>query len=163
MVSVETISPGQRPIQPQPELEHHLGYWLRRVSNHVSGMFAGALKAKHASVAEWVVLCQVHERPGITPGEIAAVLGLTRGALSKITNKLEAKNWIARANKPGDSRVQLLSPTNAGSRILPQLAAIADQNDKACFDPLNSDERDTLRRLLRKLSESHQLREVPME
>ncbi len=92
-----------------PDLERHLGYWLRRVSNHVSGAFAKALQARHTSVAEWVVLCRVQERPGITPGELAEALALTRGAVSKIIDKLEAKNWIARSAKPEDSRVQLLS------------------------------------------------------
>src|ERR1035438_5835067 len=42
-------------------LEAHLGYWLRRVSNHVSGTFTRALQAQQVSVAEWVVLSQIHE------------------------------------------------------------------------------------------------------
>ena len=62
-------------------LEDHLGYWLRQVSNHVSGAFARALQARQVSVAEWVVLRQVRERPEITPGALADELGLTRGAM----------------------------------------------------------------------------------
>ncbi|HUE20164.1 MAG TPA: MarR family transcriptional regulator [Bryobacteraceae bacterium] len=151
---------GQRPT---PDLEFHLGYWLRRVSNHVSGSFARLLQAKHTSVAEWVVLCRVQERPGITPGELAEALDLTRGAVSKVIDKLEAKNWTARSTKPEDSRVQLLSLTRSGSRILPQLAEIADQNDREFFDGLEAGERATLRRLLGKLAEFHQIRDVPME
>ena len=41
---------------PLSALETHLGYWLRRVSNRVSGAFAQALHAKQVSVAEWVML-----------------------------------------------------------------------------------------------------------
>jgi len=33
-------------------LEVHFGYWLRRVSNHVSGTFAKALQERQVSVAE---------------------------------------------------------------------------------------------------------------
>lgn len=33
-------------------LERHLGYWLRRVSNQVSGAFARALQERGLSVAE---------------------------------------------------------------------------------------------------------------
>ena len=141
----------------------HLGYWLRRVSNHVSGAFARALQTRHASVAEWVVLCHVQERPGITPGALAEALDLTRGAVSKIIDKLAAKNWIARTAKPGDSRVQLLSLTRPGSRVLPQLAEIADRNDREFFAGLEAGERATLRRLLAKLAEFHQIRNVPIE
>jgi DNA-binding MarR family transcriptional regulator len=156
---METI-PGQR--RPS-NLERHLGYWLRHVSNHVSGAFARALQTKLTSVAEWVVLCRVQERPGITPGELAEALELTRGAVSKVIDKLEAKNWIARSAKPGDSRVQLLSTTRRGSGILPQLAEIADQNDRAFFDVLDAGEKATLQRLLGKLADSHQIKGAPIE
>jgi len=156
---METI-PGQRRAS---DLELHLGYWLRRVSNHVSGAFARALQTRHTSVAEWVLLCHVQERPGITPGELAEALDLTRGAVSKVIDKLEAKNWIGCSIKREDSRVQLLSLTRSGGRILPQLAEIADQNDREFFDGLEADERATLRRLLVKLAEFHQIRDVPIE
>jgi DNA-binding MarR family transcriptional regulator len=156
---VETIS-GQRRAS---DLELHLGPWLRRVSNHVSGAFARALQTRHTSIAEWVVLCHVQERPGITQGELAEALNLTRGAVSKVIDKLETKNWIARSTKPGDSRVQLLSLTRRGSCILPQLAEIADQNDREFFGGLEADEGATLRRLLGKLAELHQIRDVPSE
>jgi DNA-binding MarR family transcriptional regulator len=155
IISMETIW--------RPDLEAHIGYWLRRVSNHVSGAFARALQARQTSVAEWVVLCRVHERPGATPGELAEALGLTRGAISKIVDKLEAKGWITRAVKPEDSRVQLLSLTRPGNRILPQLAEIADRNDRDFFAVLAPAERAVLRRLLGKLAESHQIRQVPVE
>ncbi len=67
------------------------------------------------------------------------------------------------STKPGDSRVQLLSLTRRGGGILPQLAEIADQNDREFFDGLEADERATLRRLLGKLAEFHQIRDVPIE
>ncbi len=148
---------------PAPHIESHLGYWLRRVSNHVSGAFAQALEAKNASVAEWVVIWHIGAQPGITPGEIAGALDLTRGGVSKIIDKLETKNWITRSTKPEDSRVQLLSLTRSGTRILPQLAKIADENDQAFFAVLDPAESATLRRLLAKLAEFHKIRAVPTE
>ena len=154
MVSMETRT---------PDLNSHLGYWLRRVSNHVSASFAKALQARHTSVAEWVVMCQVDERPGITPAELAVGLDLTRGAVSKIIDKLEAKRWVAHAAKPGDGRVRLLSLTGEGRRVLPELAEIADQNDRRLFDGLDSGEKATLRRLLGKLVELHQIQNVPID
>lgn len=165
MVSMETTV-GRLPRLRRtaaPELKSHLGYWLRRVSNHVSGAFARALQTRHTSVAEWVVMCQIQGRPGITPAELAKILDLTRGAVSKIIDKLEAKRWVAHSTKPEDGRVQLLSLTRQGSRILPELAEIADQNDREFFECLDSGEKATLRRLLGKLVEFHQIRNVPIE
>src|ERR1700744_382570 len=123
LVSMETTpSRAALPATAAPDLETHLGYWLRRVSNHVSAAFARALQARQTSVAEWVVMCHVQARPAITSGELAEALGLTRGAVSKIVDKLDAKGWIARSTNAQDGRVQLLSLTRQGTRILPELA-----------------------------------------
>lgn len=114
-------------------------------------------------MAEWVALCRVHERPGITPGELAEALGLTRGAVSKVIDKLEAKQWIAGSTKPEDNRVRLFVLTRRGSRVLPELAEIADRNDQTFFDVLQAGEKATLRRLLSKLVDLHQIGAVPIE
>jgi DNA-binding MarR family transcriptional regulator len=158
LVSMET---KQR--QPESSLESHLGYWLRRVSNHVSGNFKSALQARSTSVAEWVVLSLVEERPGITPGELAESLELTRGAISKVIDKLEAKDWITGSTKADDNRVRCFNLTRKGSRALPPLRQIADTNDQAFFNVLQHDERATLQRLLIKLIESHKINSVPVQ
>lgn len=146
-----------------PGLEAHLGYWLRRVSNHVSGAFARGLQARQVSVAEWVALRLVHERKIMTPGQLADALGMTRGAVSKVLDKLEAKDRIARAPDPRDSRVQWLSLTRRGARLLPELAKIADSNEEHFFGCLDHDEQAVLRRLLQKLTEFHRFQDAPVE
>lgn len=157
---METIASEARHI---PGLESHLGYWLRRVSNAVSGAFVRALQEKHTSVAEWVLLRELHERGKAAPGELADLLGLTRGAVSKIIDKLEAKGWIQTYAKEGDNRSRLLSLSRAGRRSLPVLAQIADQNDSAYFDCLSAKEKVVLRKLLIKLAEQNRIHNVPTE
>ena len=144
-------------------MESHLGYWLRRVSNAVSGSFARALGEKQTSVAEWVLLREVEERGQTAAGELADSLGLTRGAVSKIVDKLDAKGWIQMEAKEGDSRFRLLSLTRAGRRSLPVLADIADENDARYFDCLSAKEKNTLRGLLVKLAAQNRIHAVPTE
>ena len=88
---------------------------------------------------------------------------MTRGAISKIVDKLEGKNWIERAVKREDNRVQLISLTRDGRRVLPELAEIADRNDEQFFGCLDGGERDILQGLLRKLADFHQIRDIPVE
>ena len=145
------------------DLECHLGYWLRRVSNAVSGAFSHALQEKQTSVAEWVLLRELHERGQAAPGELADVLGLTRGAVSRIIDKLEAKDWVQADAKEGDNRYRLLSLTRAGQRSLPILAQIADQNDAAYFECLTAKGKVILRELLIKLAEHNRIHDVPTE
>ena len=158
MVSVETI---RADAQPVPDLEDHLGYWLRRISNAVSGSFARSLQERRTSVAEWVVLRELYERGKAAPGKLADALGLTRGAVSKIIDKLEAKDWIETGAKEGDHRYRLLSLSRAGRLNLPVLAQIAEANEAAYFDCLNAKERAVLRELLIKLAVHHRIQDVP--
>ncbi|HEY6447182.1 MAG TPA: MarR family transcriptional regulator [Acidobacteriaceae bacterium] len=147
---------------PIPGLESHLGYWLRRVSNAVSGAFARSLHARRTSVAEWVVLRHLSESEQ-APGELAEALTMTRGAISKIVDKLQAKGWIRSETNSDDNRRQILSLTALGRRTLPQLAQIADQNDELFFTCLSKGEQSELRRLLTKLAEHHHMRKAPVD
>ena len=144
-------------------LEMHLGFWLRRVSNAVSGAFSRALQEKQASVAEWVLLRELFERGQSTPGDLAEVSGLTRGAVSKIIDKLEAKGWIQADAKEGDGRFRLLSLTSEGRRNLPVLAKVADTNDARFFGCLEQAEKKALRELLTKVADHNRIHDVPTE
>lgn len=146
-----------------PELESHLGYWLRRVSNAVSGKFSCALQDKQTSIAEWVLLRELHKRDQAAPGELAATVGLTRGAVSKIVDKLEMKGWVQTEAQEDDSRFRVLSLTRAGLRSLPVLATIADQNDESFFDCLSAREKSLLRELLVKIAEQNCIHDVPTD
>jgi DNA-binding MarR family transcriptional regulator len=88
---------------------------------------------------------------------------MTRGAISKIIDKLQAKGWIRSRINPEDNRIQLLSLTVVGRRVVPQLAEIADRNDDRFFAFLNTNDRQVLRNLLTKLANYHQIRNVPIE
>jgi len=160
IVSMETIRVDR---QRTRALESHLGYWLRRVSNAVSGGFSRALQDKQTSVAEWVLLCELHQRGQTAPGELAEISGLTRGAVSKIIDKLEAKAWISAGTNAADNRSRLLSLTRDGRRALPILAKLADTNDARFFDCLDPAEKRTLRELLTKVAANNRIQNVPTE
>ena len=160
MVSMETSGASSQQISG---LESHLGFWLRRVSNAVSGAFSRALQEEQTSVAEWVLLRELFERGQSAPGELAEISGLTRGAVSKIIDKLEAKGWIQANSKEGDRRFRLLSLTRGGRRNLPVLAKVADTNDARFFDCLDQAERDALRKLLTKVAAYNRIHDVPTE
>lgn len=146
-----------------PDLEAHLGYWLRFVSNQVSSEFARALYARQFSVAEWVALRRLYGHSDLTATELAEQLGMTRGAISKILVKLESKGIMVRRTKPEDSRSHSLVLTPEGQRVLPELVAIAEQNEARFFDCLEPDERAQLESLLKKLVQIHQWKEAPVD
>jgi DNA-binding MarR family transcriptional regulator len=149
-------------IPPSP-LHAHLGYWLRLVSNQVSGSFASALQEQQLSVAEWVALNHVEMHPHITAASLAEAMGMTRGAVSKVLDKLLTKNLLLRTPSPQDNRAQLLALTRSGKRLLPALTDIANDNDHRFFSILAANERGELRRLLQKLADAHSFSVVPVD
>ena len=155
MISMETISANI--------LQQHLGYWLRRVSNQVSGGFARALQERDLSVAEWVALNQIGVGSDVSPADIAAATGMTRGAISKVLDKLEHRKWISRAISEQGHRVQRLTLTRSAKRVLPELTGIADRNDAHFFGALEAAEQSVLRALLQKVAASHPINTVPVD
>lgn len=144
-----------------PNLEDHTGFWLRMVSNHVSQAFAAKLASKGVTVAEWCVMRTLFERPPTPPSQIASQMGMTRGAITRLADRLIAKLLIIRESSPADGRAQTLALTPKGARLVPELAALADRNDAEFFACLTAAERSDLVRLLRHLARQGQISEMP--
>lgn len=153
--------------QPKPnasQLTAHIGYWMRLVSNHVSHAFARKLEASGVTVAEWVVLREMYGGDKTTsPSAVAELTGLTRGAVSRLITRLLAKKLVTRRESASDRRYQDIELTRAGAALVPQLAALADENDKEFFGVLTRSERKTLTALLKKTATLRHLTQVPTE
>lgn len=147
------------------DLEAHLGYWLRLVSNAVSQAFARRVELEGVTVAEWVVLRVLFDAPapGMAPSVLAAAMGMTRGAISRLADRLVEKELLARAPDPVDRRAQILALTPTGAALVPRLAALADENDAAFFGILEPAERASLAHLLRKLGQGNRLTGMPID
>jgi DNA-binding MarR family transcriptional regulator len=145
------------------ELRSHIGFWLRFVSNHVSQAFARKLLDSGVTAAEWVVLREMYGQSDMSPGVLAGLTGMTRGAASKLMDRLVAKKLVSRRERSEDRRYQDIELTAAGRRLVPVLAVIADQNDEEFFTPLSARERAALVLTLKKLVQAHGLQKIPIE
>lgn len=144
-------------------LEDHLGYWLRMASNQVSHAFKLAVEAQGATVAEWVVMRQLYEVERCAPSQLAAELGMTRGAISKLVERLLHKGFAVRDAADDDGRRQWIGLTAAGRRLVPKLAKLADENEDRFFSRLPTRERRALGATLQRLAEIHQWKSVPVD
>lgn len=143
-------------------LTDHLGYWLRLVSNAVSASFARRLHDSGISVAEWVLLRLVLAGEG-QPSALARRMGMTKGAISKLADRLKARGLVERRADPQDGRAQVLWLTAEGAALVPVLAEMADTNDTEFFGVLAEEERATLRTLIEKMADRHGLTEMPVD
>jgi DNA-binding MarR family transcriptional regulator len=152
--------PGQKAVSG---LKSHAGFWLRFVSNHVSHAFARKLLDSGVTVAEWVVLREMYDADEMSPSVLADLTGMTRGAASKLVDRLVAKKMVTRRERSDDRRYQDIALTAAGRKLLPSLARLADQNDEEFFAALSAPERRSLVLTLKKLVAAHGLHKLPTE
>jgi DNA-binding MarR family transcriptional regulator len=147
---------------PASELTSHLGYWLRYVSNHVSHAFARKLEGQEVTVAEWVLMRELFDVEAMAPSRLAERMGVTRGAVTKIADRLLAKSLLRRDADLEDGRAQTLALTETGRSLIPLLAALADENDADFFGHLKPEERDIVERVLKDIVERQGLTSIPI-
>ncbi len=154
---------AKTPLASVSGLRKHVGFWLRFVSNHVSHAFARKLLASGVTVAEWVVMREMFDEEETSPGVLAQRMGMTRGGVSKLVDRLVGKGLASRQERSDDRRFQIITLTAAGRRLVPQLAALADQNDAEFFHSLSAREREALVATMKKLAQAHGLEKLPTE
>jgi DNA-binding MarR family transcriptional regulator len=108
------------------------------------------------------VLRDLYETVAIAPSGLAERLGMSRGAISKLADRLIDKLLVAREANAEDARAQTLALTRKGYRIVPELAALADENDADFFGHLKPEERLVLERVLKGIVERRGLQSVPV-
>ncbi len=144
-------------------LEDHIGYWLRFVSNHVSHAFAAKVERRGVTVAEWVLLRQLQSSGPIAPSRLAEEMGMTRGAISKLIDRLCEKALVERTVADGDRRFQSVALTSGGSKLVPALARLADENDAEFFGHLAAKDRTLLVRVLQEIVRRNGWKNVPVQ
>lgn len=144
-------------------LDAHIGYWLRAVSNHVSHAFQEKVERLGVTVAEWVVLRACFDRGTLMPRELAFELGLSRGTISKLVDRLEKKGLVKCAANTVDGRSQLVSISRPGRLLVPKLARLADKNDAEAFQFLDERRRAQLLNLLRTVAREHRINGAPLD
>lgn len=138
-------------IRTPSQLEDHLGYWLRCLSNFVHQGFAARLERHGVSVPQWVVLRSLFDRERTSLGELARAIGVDNGALSRMVERLSQKGLVRREADAEDRRAVRLGLTDAGKELVPSLAREADENDAAFFGVLDEKERRKLLAAVRRL------------
>lgn len=145
------------------DLETHVGYWLRYVSNHVSHAFSLKVEGECVTVAEWVLLREMLDAGTVNPSQLAEAVGMTRGAVSKLIERLSRKKLVLRSASDGDRRYQTVELTATGKRLVPILARLADENDREFFGHLKTNERTGLMGLLQDIVRRHGWKDLPVD
>lgn len=144
------------------DLEDHVGYWLRHVSNHVSGAFQKRLASHDVTVAEWVALRSIHALGSCSLSQLADRMGSDASTVSRLVERVLRKGLAARTHALPDRRSVRIELTRAGKALVPKLAREADANDEAHFGHLPRGRRRELVELMRDLVRRHGWTDKPI-
>ncbi|MCM1011947.1 MULTISPECIES: MarR family transcriptional regulator [unclassified Brevibacterium] len=103
------------------------------------------------SAQQHAVLERIANNPEITSGELAADLGVTKGAISQHLGVLEAGGYIARRRSERDGRVQVLELQNRGRKYRDALVSYEDFLVDRYLERLSADDLTEIAAALSKL------------
>ena len=144
-------------------LKSHIGFWMRFVSNHVSHAFARKLEQSGVTVAEWVVMREMFGESQTSPSVVAGHIGMTRGAITKIVDRLlpKASSRGARAAATAGIR-RLRSPPPAGASF-PRSRRLQTRMTRNFSTRSPAKSAKLILSILKKLVQAHGLEKLPTE
>lgn len=144
------------------DLEYHVGYWLRFVSNHVSGAFQQRLAAHGVTVAEWVTLRSIYGLGACSLSELSERMGSDPSTVSRLVERVLRKGLAERSPSDGDRRRVRIELSKKGGSLVPRLAREADANDDLHFGHLSEKQKRDLSALMQALVRKHGWTDKPI-
>src|SRR5947207_11282339 len=98
-------------------------------------------KAADLTFAQSQVLFYVADHPECHMGDVAKAFGVTLPAVTHIVDRLEQKQFLLRADHPGDRRVYLLELTRQGKALVQELRTMQKRGVEVVLARMSSDDR----------------------
>ena len=131
------------------QLDHHLGYFLRRLQIWVFQDFIQTLATMKVRPAQYSVLLIIEANPGRSQAAIGQTLGIERARLTRLLHELERRKWISRHASGSDARSHCLHLTADGEKALDKIKSLAAQHEARLAEHVGANRRTQLMDLLR--------------
>jgi DNA-binding MarR family transcriptional regulator len=145
-------SNGSRPLD-QSELKKHPGYFLARARFIAFRTFhehiGEAHQLKPVEFALMVLLGSNHE---VTQKQLSQTLGVAQPNMTGLLRRLEERGLLERTRSDRDKRMQFITLTSAGTKLIRQALAAGKGMDKGWLGRLSNAEQAMLVELLEKLT-----------
>lgn len=133
-------------------LDGLLGYRLRRAQVAVFADFAHTMADFDLTPGQFGTLALIAANPGLSQTALGTALGIDRSSVVPLIDKLERRHLVERAPHPRDRRSHALRLTPDGATLFDTARAAVARHEAHIFAPLAPAERETLARLLDRVS-----------
>lgn len=133
-----------------------LGFLMNRVAGAIRTAFEHELAPHGVTVQQWLILRLAEELDRPRPSEMAETLGIDRGAVTRLIDRLVEKGLVERAGDPTDLRAARVRLTETGRALVPIIRKIARERNELAQAILAPHERTALIGYLKRmLAEDH--------
>lgn len=136
----------------QLNLDTYLPYRLSMASNKVSALIAKAYETRFGlSIPQWRILAILSEGSALSQKGLIERTAMDKVTISRSVGALVARGLLVKVNGPGDRRIDALSLSNEGRRIVSEVAPVALEFETALIASIGVDHASELDNMLRKL------------
>jgi DNA-binding MarR family transcriptional regulator len=140
--------PSWTPIEAP---ESRVNHWVRRAQVCFSKNFARILKEAQLIASEWAVLQELYGPGRRSTVELGQVMGMSKGGMSKLIDRLVRKGYVEKAVQKFDHRFRGVWLTKHGRTCVPLIASKEKSADRAFFGPLRGGGRYRLTQSLKRV------------
>ncbi|POX99969.1 MarR family transcriptional regulator [Mycobacterium kansasii] len=133
-------------------LDERIAFLLSQLGSYSDGEFHRRLAPSGVEPRAYAVLMALAADDGQSQRQLSARLGIHRNVMVTVIDELERKRLVKRLRHPEDRRAFAITLTDKARRLLPALDESGQALDKEMSAPLSLVERDTLRKLLRRMA-----------
>jgi DNA-binding MarR family transcriptional regulator len=124
---------------------------LRRAAASIASQVGLRLQAHGLTHAQWLPLLLLQHKRASSNAELASILQIDHGAMTRTLDRLEAKGFCRRNRSARDRRVVDLELTAEGLRALERTPDLMDGINEELLQGFTRDEAELLRKLLKRI------------
>ncbi len=132
-------------------LEDQVGHILRRANQRHAAIFFDSLGQKLTPM-QFAVLVKIGDEDEVSQNLLGRLAAMDPATVQGVVRRLRERGLIAARPDPEDGRRSLWSLSNTGKTLIQETLSKAEGITERTLKPLDSKERATFLRLLRKLS-----------
>lgn len=159
MAKPSTIADASQASPDNPELQAPLdsalddliGYAMRRAQLKLFQNLISRLSDHDLRPAQFSALAIIDQNPGLMQADLARALAIEPPQVVPLLNKLESRALAVRVRCKPDKRSYGIFLSKTGETLLKELKEIAVESDRDSTAALDSQEREQLLRLLKKV------------
>ena len=139
-----------------PDIQRELGYLVGSLASAMRTGLNRELASLNISSAQWAILDACHEGEADTLTSLARVIPLDSASISRNVERLVRVGLVHRSRSTQDRRLVRLSLTDAGNRLMPELAQRVQANNAMFLAGITKREQEAMRRTIQRMLESAQ-------